>query len=154
MQKSTKALWLYAAILLLIAIGLIFLTTLTQVRLVSHNGTFEILGTFTENASQNVARLTQENIDLQNELADLKEKSRQMATELETIKASAGADNTMKATIANIYNAYDKNDTETLQALMATVTKEQLDAYLPGFYDEAQKAVLGASTTQPSNNKR
>ena len=38
MKRSTKSLWIYAAILFIIAIGLIFTATILQARLISSDG--------------------------------------------------------------------------------------------------------------------
>lgn len=48
MKKSTKSLWIYAAVLFIIAIGLIFTATILQARLISSDGDIEVLGTFTK----------------------------------------------------------------------------------------------------------
>lgn len=141
MKKSTKSLWIYAAILFLIAIGLILLTTLTQARLVNHDGNFEVLGTLNENAQKNVSRLTEENISLQGQITALKDDNATLAAELDSVKATSAASENMLSTIAALYHAQQKEDYETLQTLLSSITKEQLEPYLPGFYDQAQEDI-------------
>lgn len=153
MNKSTKSLWIYAAVLFLAAIGLIFLTTITQARLVKNNGDFEVLGTLNENARQNVVRLTQENVALQNKINRLEDENKQLSAELESLKTAQDADQTIKQVVAQAYDAYAKKDYETLEALMENITKEQLDTYLPGFYAETQKAISASNNLSKKNRQ-
>lgn len=153
MKKSTKSLWIYAAVLFLIAIGLILLTTLTQARLVNHDGNFEVLGTLNENAQKNVSRLTEENIALQGELSTLKNENETLKAELDSAHVTATASETLLNTVASLYSARQAEDYESLDSLLSGVTKEQLEPYLPGFYDQAQEDVADYKA-KASRNKR
>lgn len=141
MKKSTKSLWIYAAVLFLVAIGLIFITTLTQARLVSHEGSFEVLGTFNKNAQQSIAILTDENVKLSNELNEANVKIEKYQQDNAALQAAADTSAQMQKKVADLYRAYNAEDYETLSALLGEFTKESLDTYLPGFYDVAQEAV-------------
>ena len=74
MKKSTKALRIYAAVLFIIAIGLIFMATILQARLIDDGDGIEVLGTFTKNTRQSIENLTNENIRLTNELTEQNKK--------------------------------------------------------------------------------
>lgn len=154
MKKSTKSLWIYAAVLFLIAIGLILLTTLTQARLVNQDGNFEVLGTLNENAQKNVSRLTEENIALQGELNTVKTENEALSEELDSARSAADASQNLLNTIGALYSAQQAEDYETLEALLSGVTKEQIEPYLPGFYDQAQEDVAAYKEDSASRSSR
>ena len=91
MKKSTKSLWIYAAVLFILAIGLIFTATILQARMISDDGEIEVLGTFTKNTKQSIADLTDKNIQLTNELAALQQQTATLQEEYDALKSQYDA---------------------------------------------------------------
>ena len=151
MKKNTKSLWIYAAVLLTIAIALIFITTLTQAQLVEHDGDFEVLGTFVQTSKENMSRVTNDNIKLTNENIELTDANTELTNEntalveentdlkvtITTLEANAAAIEQARLLSANILSAYIAEDEELLETLLATTTPELLDAFMPGLYTHA-----------------
>ncbi len=141
MKKSTKSLWLYAAVLFIIAIALIITATLLQARVISPDtGEIEVLGTFTRDIKQSVTNLTEENVSLTNKLHEITAQNDSLKTELDTVKASYEKELANKETVKQMYVALDKKDYEALEPLLAQITAEEADTYIEGLYAQAQKA--------------
>ena len=147
MKKSTKSLWLYSAVLCIIAIVLVSTATLLQARLVSSDGGFEVLGTFTKDAKQNIATLTEENVRLTTELHALQNEYNTLKTDFDIISDSNTKYARQTEIMRQMYIAfrYDKYDELKKIFLMIDeqqlITKEEADKYIPELYDRA-KAVL------------
>lgn len=141
MKKSTKSLWIYAAVLFILAIGLIFTATILQARLISDDGGIEVLGTFTKNTKQSIADLTDKNIQLTNELAALQQQTATLQEEYDALKSQYDAAQQKQDLLRQMYDAYNKDDYETLEPLLGQITQEEADALLPGFYETARDAV-------------
>lgn len=141
MKKSTKSLWIYAAVLFIIAIGLIFTATVLQARLISSDGDIEVLGTFTKNTKQNIENLTNENIRLTNELTEQNKKNESLQSEYNTLKEQNDKTLQTKELIKQMYDMYSKKDYNALEPLLSQITPEEADEFLPGFYETAKKAV-------------
>lgn len=141
MKKLTKSLWIYSAILFIIAIGLIFTATILQARLISPDGNIEVLGTFTTTTKQNIENLTNENINLTNKLNDALTQRDKLQSDYDNIKSSYDSELAKKDIVKQLYIAYDENDYEAIESLCAQITKEEADEFVPGLYDYAQKAL-------------
>ena len=141
MKKSTKSLWIYAAVLFIIAIGLIFTATILQARMISDDGEIEVLGTFTKNTKQSIADLTDKNIQLTTELAEQQKQNETLQEEYNALKGSYDAAQQKQDLIRQMYDAYSKKDYETLEPLLGQITPEEADLLLPGFYATAKEAV-------------
>lgn len=141
MKKSTKSLWIYAAVLFIIAIGLIFTATILQARLISSDGDIEVLGTFTKNTKQNIENLTNENIRLANELAEQNKKNELLQSDYNTLKEQNDKTLQTKELVRQMYDLYSKKDYKALEPLLSQITAEEADEFLPGFYETAKKAV-------------
>lgn len=141
MKKSTKSLWIYAAVLFIIAIGLIFTATILQARLISSDGDIEVLGTFTKNTKQNIENLTNENIRLANELAEQNKKNESLQADYNTLKEQNDKTLQTKELVKQMYDLYSKKDYKALEPLLSQITPEEADEFLPGFYETAKKAV-------------
>ena len=148
MKKDTKSLWIYAAVLLTIAIALIVITTLSQAQLVEHNGNFEVFGTLMQTSEENIARLTNENIELSNKNVTLSDENAVLIAENAELKdevtaqeANASAVDQTRVLSANILSAYIAEDTELLTTLLSSTTQESLDAFLPGLYTLANDLI-------------
>ena len=141
MKKSTKSLWIYAAVLFIIAIGLIFTATILQARLISSDGDIEVLGTFTKNTKQNIENLTNENIRLTNELAEQNKKNESLQSDYNTLKEQNDKTLQTKELVKQMYDLYSKKDYKALEPLLSQITPEEADEFLPGFYETAKKVV-------------
>lgn len=141
MKKSTKSLWIYAAVLFIIAIGLIFTATILQARLISSDGDIEVLGTFTKNTKQNIENLTNENIRLANELAEQNKKNESLQSDYNTLKEQNDKTLQTKELVKQMYDLYSKKDYKALEPLLSQITPEEADEFLPGFYETAKKVV-------------
>lgn len=141
MKKLTKSLWIYSAILFIIAIGLIFTATILQARLISPDGNIEVLGTFTTTTKQNIENLTNENINLTNKLNDALTQRDKLQSDYDNIKSSYDSELAKKDIVKQLYIAYDENDYEAIESLCAQITKEEADEFIPGLYADAQKAL-------------
>lgn len=141
MKKSTKSLWIYAAVLFIIAIGLIFTATILQARLISSDGDIEVLGTFTKNTKQNIENLTNENIRLANELAEQNKKNELLQSDYNTLKEQNDKTLQTKELVKQMYDLYSKKDYKALEPLLSQITPEEADEFLPGLYETAKKAV-------------
>ena len=141
MKKSTKSLWIYAAVLFIIAIGLIFMATVLQARLISSDGDIEVLGTFTKNTKQNIENLTNENIRLANELVEQNKKNESLQSDYNTLKEQYDKAMQTKELVKQMYDLYSKKDYKALEPLLSQITPEEADDLLPGFYETAKKAV-------------
>jgi len=141
-NKNTRALWIYAAALLLIAIALIFITTLSQAKLVEHDGDFEVFGTLMQTSQQNISKLSSENITLSNQCAALTSENDELKEAIIARESSAVSTEQMRILSADILSAYANEDTESLITLLAATTQESLDAFLPGLYTIANKLVM------------
>jgi|GEM_PF-2612734 len=156
MRKNTKSLWIYAGVLLIIAIALIFITTLTQAQLVEHDGDFEVLGTVMQTSQENMSRVTNDNIKLSNENikltntnAELTDENVFLSTEISNLKATIATCEANAAAIEQtrllssaILSAYIAEDKELLTTLLETTTPELLDAFLPGLYTLTSELIL------------
>lgn len=141
MKKSTKSLWIYAAVLFIIAIGLIFTATILQARLIDDGDGIEVLGTFTKNTRQNIENLTNENIRLANELAEQNKKNESLQSDYNTLKEQNDKTLQTKELVKQMYDLYSKKDYKALEPLLSQITAEEADEFLPGFYETAKKAV-------------
>ncbi len=141
MKKSTKSLWIYAAVLFIIAIGLIFTATILQARLIDDGDGIEVLGTFTKNTRQNIENLTNENIRLTNELAEQNKKNESLQSDYNTLKEQNDKTLQTKELVKQMYDLYSKKDYKALEPLLSQITAEEADEFLPGFYETAKKAV-------------
>ncbi len=141
MKKSTKSLWIYAAVLFIIAIGLIFTATILQARLIDDGDGIEVLGTFTKNTRQNIENLTNENIRLTNELAEQNKKNESLQSDYNTLKEQNDKTLQTKELVKQMYDLYSKKDYKALEPLLSQITPEETDEFLPGFYETAKKAV-------------
>lgn len=141
MKKSTKSLWIYAAVLFIIAIGLIFMATILQARLIDDGDGIEVLGTFTKNTRQSIENLTNENIRLTNELTEQNKKNESLQSEYNTLKEQNDKTLQTKELIKQMYDMYSKKDYNALEPLLSQITPEEADEFLPGFYETAKKAV-------------
>lgn len=148
MKRSTKSLWIYAAILFIIAIGLIFTATILQARLISSDGEIQVLGTFTKNTKQSIANLTDENIRLSGELTALQTQKDALQSEFDDVSAKYTKAMQTKDIVKQMYDAYTKKDYKTLEPLLSQLTPEEADEFLPGFYETAKKAVETANKNQ------
>lgn len=141
MKKSTKSLWIYAAVLFIIAIGLICSATILQARLISSDGDIWVLGTFTQNANQNIENLTNENIRLSGELDAVTKSNQELKTKYDELKAQRDKDDQTRELLKQIYTAYDSKDYDALAPLLEKITQEEADMFLPGFYETASNAL-------------
>ena len=147
MKKSTKSLWLYAAILCIIAIALISTATLLQARLITSDGGIEVLGTFTKNATQNIANLTEENIKLTNELHALQNSYNTLKTDYDIIEDAYTKNSQHAEIMRQMYVAFRYDKYDELENLFKTIdeqqliTKEEADQYIPELYDRAKAAL-------------
>ena len=141
MKKSTKSLWIYAAVLFIIAIGLIFMATILQARLIDDGDGIEVLGTFTKNTRQSIENLTNENIRLTNELTEQNKKNESLQSEYNTLKEQNDKTLQTKELIKQMYDMYSKKDYNALEPLLSQITPEEADEFLPDFYETAKKAV-------------
>ena len=147
MKKSTKSLWLYSAVLCIIAIALILTATLLQARLVSSDGGIEVLGTFTKNANQNIAKLTEENVKLTNELHALQNEYNTLKTDFDNVYDAYGKYARQTEIMRQMYIAFRYEKYEELSKIFKMIdeqqliTKEEADKYIPELYARS-KAVL------------
>lgn len=147
MKKSTKSLWIYTAILFIIAIALILATTLLQARLISSDGDIHVLGSFSKNATQNIAQLTEENVKLTNELNALKQEHTTLKTDFENVNNAAATESRHKELMRQMYNAYKNDDYDALESILNTIeeqdliTIEQADAFIPDLYNRAKRTL-------------
>lgn len=141
LKRTTKSLWVYTAILIVIAIALIFATTILQARLISSDGNIEVLGTFTRDAKQNIATLTDENVKLTNKLNELSAQKASLENDYNELMKSYQSETGKKEIVKNMYIALENNDYAALSPLMSKISKEDADAFLPGLYADAQRAL-------------
>lgn len=150
MKKSTKSLWIYAAVLMIIAIALIFITALTQAKLVNHDGNIAVLDTLNQTAQQNIAQLTEEKASIQNEYNLLKAKNKELEDSLTAIQNTKSADDAAAGHAGKVFEAYSKSDIETLKTLMSSITEpNQIDRFIPGLHALATQ-MLQTPTASPS----
>lgn len=148
MKKSTKSLWLYSAILCIIAIVLVSTATLLQARLISSDdGSIQVLGTFTKNANQNIANLTEENVKLTNELHALQNSYNTLKTDFDIVSESEAKYARQTEIMRQMYIAFRYEKYDELDKIFEMIdeqqliTKEEADKYIPELYGRA-KAVL------------
>lgn len=139
MKKLTKSLWIYSAILFIIAIGLIFTATILQARLISPDGNIEVLGTFTTNAKQNIENLTNENIALTDKLNSETARGDKLQADYDALNSAYKSELEKKDTVKQLYAAYSEKNYEKTEELCAKITKEEADEFIEGLYDNAQK---------------
>ncbi len=145
-NKNTKQMWVYACFLFVIALALIVLTTIMQWKLVPESNNLQLLDTLTQNTTDRINQLNQENIDLtnaltkkQNELTELINSYNTLSSEYETLKNDKAFLDASNKKLYNLINAYIKNDFESVREQIKEFSKEELDSILPGFYDMANK---------------
>lgn len=138
-MKKTKSLWVYAAVLFIAAIVLIFTATLLQARMISTDGNIEVLGTFTKNAKQNIQKLTEENISLNNQIGSLNETINQLKEKNNEQKAEYDAFLEQKKIASEIYTAYEDKDYTKLSELIEKTDEQTLEGFMPGLYEKILK---------------
>lgn len=141
MKKTTKSLWLYAALLFIIAIALIITATLLQARVISpSDGEIEVLGTFTRDIKQNVTTLTDENIRLSGEVSSLAAENASLKAALEETKALYEKELDNKETFNKLYKAYKNDDYKSIGTLLKEISEEESNKYINGLYGLAEEA--------------
>lgn len=141
MKKTTKSLWIYAAVLFIIAIVLILTATLLQARVISpDSGEIEVLGTFTRDLKQNVTTLTEENVSLTSKLNETTAQNEQLKAELDSVKAAYEKEIANKEIVKKMYEAYSNDDYTSLEPLFSQITAEEADTYIKGLYKKAKRA--------------
>lgn len=145
-NKSTKQMWIYAGILFIIALALIMITTITQWKLVPESSNLQLLDTFTQNTTQRMDQLNQENINLKNqlnektsELTALTNSYNELYTENETLKSDKAFSDASNKKLYNLINAYINDDVSEVREQIKEFSREELNSILPGFYDKANK---------------
>lgn len=142
MKKTTKSLWIYAAVLFIIAIALIITATLLQARVISPDtGEIEVLGTFTRDIKQSVTELTDENVNLTTRLHEATAQNEQLTNELDALRTEHEKELKNKETVKQIYAALEAKDYTALEPLLAQITADDADTYIEGLYDDAEKAL-------------
>ena len=147
MKKSTKSLWLYSAVLCIIAIVLVSTATLLQARLVSSDGGFEVLGTFTKDAKQNIAKLTEENVKLTNELHALQNEYATLKADFDAVSESEAKYARQTEIMRQMYVAFRYDKFDELSKIFKMIdeqkliTKEEADKYIPELYTRARTAL-------------
>lgn len=149
MKKTTKSLWIYAAVLFIIAIALIITATLLQARVISPDtGEIEVLGTFTRDIKQNVTDLTDENVNLTTRLHEATAQNEQLTSELDALKAEHEKELKNKEIVKQMYTALKAKDYEALEPLFEQITAKDADTYIEGLYAEAEKAFNSNTKTK------
>ena len=136
-NKSTKQMWIYAGVLFAVALILILVTTITQWKLIGENGNLQVLDSFTQSSNQRIEQLTGENVKLKEELTKTQ---KELSSLKEALVSSENENAYMKDENEKLYSLIDsylKGNKKDVREKLKSFSKEQLDAVLPGFYDEA-----------------
>lgn len=153
-MKKTKSLWIYAAVLFLLAVALILTATLLQARLISSDGNIEVLGTFTKDAKQNIASLTEENVNLTSEINALREENENLKAAAEEAEKNYTNLDSLREDMASLYKAYRDDDFENLETLFEKVTKEDCEKFIPGLYERVRKEIAELDKTSKTAESR
>lgn len=136
-NKSTKQMWIYAGVLFAVALILILVTTITQWKLIGENGNLQVLESFTQSSNQRIEQLTDENVKLKEELSNAQ---KELVALKEALVSSENENAYIKDENEKLYSligSYLKGDKKAVREKLKSFSKEQLDAILPGFYDDA-----------------
>ncbi len=136
-NKSTKQMWIYAGVLFAVALILILVTTITQWKLIGENGNLQVLDSFTQSSNQRIEQLTGENVKLKEELAKTQKELSSLKEALVSLESENAYMKDENEKLYSLINSYLDGDKKAVREKIKSFSKEQLDAVLPGFYDEA-----------------
>ncbi len=141
MKKSTKTLWIYTAILFVIAIFLILVTTFTQSKIVDDNGDLSVMGTLTATSKQKIINLQNENVELATQLVNLQKEHAALVEASAEVAAQAQEDKEISTKVAKLYQAYVDDDYSLMAKLMDELTKEQIEERIPTLYNRVKRVI-------------
>ena len=145
-NKNSKQMWIYASVLFIVALALIMITTIFQWKLVPEHGNLQVLDSFTQTSNERIDQLTNETVELKNQLNNVQSETEALKNENHNLKTQLDAQTGEKAyleasnkKIYSLLNAYFADDEKAVKEQLSNFSKEELEAILPGFYDMANK---------------